>query len=187
MAIVLQFTTDEVSVYSAGGTFEKVYPTGAGARTFVFGAASAAEEMIDRLRLSNVDLECTPHLFKDSLDMTDADRAIIAAWCAAEPADALVVIHGTDTMVETAKYLASCQLPKTIILTGSLQPACVQGSDAESNFVSAILASRLMGRGIWICMHGQLFPYDGCRKNPETGYFEAVEPVRSTASNASDA
>jgi predicted RNA-binding protein YlxR (DUF448 family) len=68
-----------------------------------------------------------------------------------------------------------------------LQPACVQDSDAESNFVSAILASRLMGRGIWICMHGQLFPYDGCRKNPKNGYFETIVPVRSTAPNASGA
>ncbi|MEY2640792.1 MAG: hypothetical protein RL150_185 [Candidatus Parcubacteria bacterium] len=174
--IEIKQTPEDVAVFSAGGTFEKVYPKGAGARDLVFGDSSAAEEMVQRLGLYGVTVDYMPHQAKDSLDMTDADRSMIAAFCVEDSDKCIVIIHGTDTMVETARYLASFEIPKTIVLTGSLQPACMKGSDAEGNFVSAVLASRLMGRGVWICMHGELFPYDSCRKNPDTGYFESLPP-----------
>ena len=42
----------------------------------------------------------------DSLEMTDADRETILANCRQAHEKRIVITHGTDTMVETARVLA---------------------------------------------------------------------------------
>lgn len=110
---------------------------------------------------------------KDSIYVTDEDRALIRATILAQPSAHILVTHGTDTMVETA--LALRDIPdKTILLTGALNPARFQGSDAVFNIGCAIGAVQTLGTGVWISMNGQVFAPDKVRKNRAENRFEAT-------------
>ncbi len=163
-----------VSVLSFGGTFEKVYGNGSGVRDLSFPETSAVTMIVARLGLQGLGVTYERRFALDSLDMKDSDRDWVANWCNSQNSNRCIVIHGTDTMVNTAKVLAEKCSEKVIILTGALQPACMKGSDAEFNFASAIMAARLCPPGVYIVMGGDLFQWDNCRKNPQTGHFEPI-------------
>lgn len=155
---------------ATGGTFDKVYDPIAG--TLAFDQTHVAS-IIERARLAGqVSIE-VPFLM-DSLDMGDAHRAAILECCrtAAEPA--VVVIHGTDTMVDTARVLGAAELPATIVLTGAMVPLDIAGSDALFNLGFAIGCARCLPSGVWVAMNGVAHRWDAVRKNREAGVFEAV-------------
>src|SRR5690606_6618006 len=115
----------KLRIFTTGGTIDKVY----------FDAKSeyeVGEPVIGRILHdagAAFDVEITELLKKDSLDLDDADRARIREAVAADPAERVLITHGTDTMAETGKALLG--IPgKTIVLTGSLSPARFQNSDA---------------------------------------------------------
>ena len=112
----------------------------------------------------------------DSLEMTDDDRQIIAHNCKKSDADRILVTHGTDTIVSTAKYLASQAIEeKTIVLTGALIPyAFGMSSDGFFNLGSALAFVQVLPPGVYIVMNGRYFLWDNVRKNRETGYFENI-------------
>lgn len=161
-----------IEIFSTGGTFEKIYGTGAGITNFTFPVHSSVEEMIYRFGLTDVTVTYQQEAAKDSLNMIDLDRALIADWCATRRRS--VVIHGTDTMIETARVIARRCSGNLVILTGSSQPACMRNSDAEFNLGSAIIAAQMPVSGVYIAMNGRLFKWDTCKKNPVTGYFEPL-------------
>ena len=112
-------------------------------------------------------------LRKDSLDMTDSDRALIRERVAAEPASRIVVTHGTDTMILTA--LALKGIPgKTIVLTGSMQPARLRVTDAGFNLGTAVAAAQTLPPGVYIAMNGRIFNPDTSRKNVAGHRFEEM-------------
>ncbi|MFA7308757.1 MAG: asparaginase domain-containing protein [Patescibacteria group bacterium] len=165
-----------VHILSTGGTFEKVYGSGKGVRDFSFPKTSAAQEIITRCSIPFVTISYDHQDAMDSLDMMDHHRKGIVRWCQKQDTDRSVIIHGTDTMIKTGKYLATHGLGKrhTVVLTGALQPACVKGSDADLNLGSAIMVARIGPYGIFIVMNGMIFPWNLCKKNPKTGNFEAL-------------
>ncbi|NOQ41886.1 MAG: asparaginase, partial [Desulfuromusa sp.] len=120
------------------------------------------------------DYRITPLLRKDSLDLNAADRKLIKEAVNKSPADKIVITHGTDTMIKTAGYLQGIA-GKTIILTGSMQPARFRFTDAIYNIASAITAVQLLPEGIWIAMNGQIFDPKKSRKNVEMNRFETTE------------
>jgi L-asparaginase len=111
---------------------------------------------------------------KDSLDMTDDDRAEILTACAASPCRSIVITHGTDSMVKTAAFIAAKTLAKTIVLTGAAQPARMRDSDADFNlgFAAGIALSK--PPGVYVAMNGSAFAWNKVRKNPDSGVFEAI-------------
>jgi L-asparaginase len=110
---------------------------------------------------------------KDSLELTDADRASIAARAAQAPERRIVITHGTDTMTETARVLAA--IPgKTIVLTGALSPARFAETDAPFNLGMAFAAAQTAPPGVWIAMSGQVFDGLKVRKDREAGRFMAI-------------
>lgn len=111
---------------------------------------------------------------KDSLELTDDDRAEIARRAAAAPEMRIVVTHGTDTMTETAKALAAAVPGKTIVLTGALSPARFAETDAPFNLGMAFAAAQTCGAGVWIAMSGQVFDGLKARKDREAGRFVAL-------------
>lgn len=114
-----------------------------------------------------------PILRKDSLHITDADRELVRDTIAAQAARHVLVTHGTDSMVETAKVLAD--IPgKTILLTGALNPARFRGSDAEFNIGTAVGAVQSLPAGVWIAMNGRIWDPARVRKNIEANRFEAI-------------
>jgi L-asparaginase len=153
-------------VVTTGGTIDKVY----------FDAKSnyeVGESVVgDLLRQAqvNVPFEMLAVLRKDSLEITDADRASIRERIAARPERRVVVTHGTDTMTETAKALAGLG-QRTIVLTGSLSPARFAQTDAVFNVGMAVAAVQALPPGVYIVMNGQIFPGDGVRKDRERNRF----------------
>lgn len=109
---------------------------------------------------------------KDSLELTDADRAAIVERARQAPERRIVITHGTDTMTETAKVLAS--IPgKTMVLTGALSPARFAETDAPFNLGMAFAAAQTAPPGVWIAMSGQVFDGLKVKKDRAAGRFVA--------------
>lgn len=110
---------------------------------------------------------------KDSLELTDDDRALIAETARTAPETRIVVTHGTDTMTDTARALAEIG-GKTIVLTGALAPARFAESDASFNLGMAFAAAQLAPPGVWIAMSGQVFDGLKVRKDRAAGKFVGI-------------
>ena len=110
---------------------------------------------------------------KSSYEMTDADRETIRQAVTASPENEIVITHGTDTMVDTARVLHT--IPnKTIVLTGALSPALFKNSDAMFNIGAALTAAQTKLAGVYIAMNGVIFDYDKVRKDVENNRFMAL-------------
>lgn len=156
-------------IFTTGGTIDKVY----------FDAKSeyeVGEPVVGRiLHDAGVTFDFTVKelLKKDSLDLTDEDRAAIRAAVEADPAERILITHGTDTMPETGRALVG--IPgKTIVLTGSLSPARFQSSDAVFNIGCAIGAVQSLPPGVYVVMNGRVFKADRVRKNRQANRFEEI-------------
>ena len=157
-------------IIATGGTFDKHYNELNG--TLVF-AESHLPAVIKRARLTiAVELEILPLL--DSLDMHDADRERVRASCRAAPEKAIVIVHGTDTMKETAAVLGSAALEKTIVLTGAMIPYSIANSDAMFNLGFASAAAQILPAGVYVAMNGQVFAWDNVTKNRAAGVFQPL-------------
>jgi L-asparaginase len=154
---------------ATGGTFDKRYDPLTG--TLVF-RESAAPDMLRRARVTaNVAFEQLPPL--DSLDMGDVDRHRILTSCRHATEAQIVVLHGTDTMQDTATVLGNAGLKKTIVLTGAMVPYAFSDSDALFNLGYALAAAQCLPEGVYIAMNGQVFGWDKVAKNRDAGVFEA--------------
>ncbi len=111
----------------------------------------------------------------DSCDMTDEDREIIVKNCENVPEKKIIITHGTDTIVETAKILANSITDKTIILTGAMIPYTFGSSDGLFNLGSAIAFVQTLPVGVFIAMNGRYFKWDNVRKNKKIGEFEEID------------
>lgn len=154
-------------VITAGGTIDKVY----------FDAASTYEvgepQIGPLLRDSNVtfDFVVESVLQKDSLAMTDDDRALIRARVEASPEKHILITHGTDTMTATAAKLQGIA-DKTIVFTGAMQPARFRDSDAVFNVGCAVGALQVLPPGVYIAMNGVVSAADKVKKNRAASRFE---------------
>jgi len=163
---------DRIRIFVTGGTFDKQYNELTGRLAF---NETHVPEMLRRGRC-RLDVSIETLMMIDSLDMTDADRAVIAQACRRSAERHIVVTHGTDTMVETSRALASGleALDKTIVVTGAMIPFAFGSSDGLFNLGSALSFAQVLPPGVYVAMNGRCFQWDRVRKNVETGIFEAV-------------
>lgn len=160
-----------IRLLSTGGTFDKEYNELTGA---LFFRRSQVPEMLARGRC-RLDIEIDPIMAIDSLEMADADRARIIERCRVCPERAIVITHGTDTMVETAHAIAAAGLTdKTIVLTGAMVPYAFGSSDGLFNLGSALSFAQVLPPDVYVAMNGTVFRWDECKKNRQTGTFETV-------------
>jgi len=162
-----------IRILVTGGTFDKEYNELNGSLYF---QDTHLPEML-RLGRSRLDVSVRTLMMIDSLEMTDADRALIVEQCRQASESRLLITHGTDTMVETARALATAQIPesgKTIVLTGAMIPYAFGSSDGLFNLGSALSFVQVLPPGVYIAMNGRYFLWDCVRKNKETGVFEAT-------------
>lgn len=158
----------DLKIFCTGGTFDKIY----------FDALSdykIGEPQIEWImKQANVDFDYTIEsiLKKDSLEISDEDRALIVAAVSADYCQRIIITHGTDTMPQTARALQSVT-DKTIVLLGAMQPARFRDSDALFNSGFAVAAAKLLPAGVYVAMNGQVFNADQVQKNREAGIFEA--------------
>ncbi len=159
-----------VCVIVTGGTFDKEYDELRGTLNF---RQSHVAEMLQRGRC-HLDVTIDVLLMVDSLDMTDAQRGTIVAACRTCAESQIVITHGTDTMVETARALAVAVPEKTIVLTGAMVPYAFGSSDGLFNLGSALSFVQTLPPGVYVAMNGRWFAWNNVRKNREAGVFEAL-------------
>ena len=162
-----------IRILVTGGTFDKEYDELTGR---LFFRDTHVQEML-RLGRARLELAVETVMMIDSLDMDDAGRATIVARCRDAAERAIVVTHGTDTMVETARALAAAfpaDAGKTIVLTGAMIPYAFGSSDGLFNLGSALSFVQALPAGVYIAMNGRCFAWDHVSKNRQTGTFEEV-------------
>ena len=160
----------QITIFTTGGTIDKVYFDAKGG--YEVGVPMVQRILADARVL--VEVSVTELLRKDSLQMTDADREVIRQALEDSAVTRIVVTHGTDTMIETARVLKGVR-DRTIVLTGALQPARFTDSDAPFNLGMAVAAVQTLPAGVYVVANGTVFPGDRVRKNRELNRFEAVE------------
>lgn len=158
-----------IAIFTTGGTIDKVYFD---AKGHYHVGSPMVRELLVNARLPVIP-EIVELLRKDSLEMTDDDRALIRAAVSACQAERILVTHGTDTMVETARALEGIA-GKTIVLTGALQPGRFADSDAAFNLGLAFGAVQLCSAGVYVVANGQVFLAGKVRKNQDLNRFEAL-------------
>jgi L-asparaginase len=109
---------------------------------------------------------------KDSRFITDDDVRLIIDRCQSSEEDKILMTHGTYTLAKTAKVLGAKNLPKTIVLFGSMVPINRDDSDALFNLGNAFMAVKLLPHGVYVVSNGMIFAWDNVRKNDEGKYFE---------------
>ena len=164
---------NDIQVFVTGGTFDKEYNFVNGS---LFFKDTHLPEMLDRGRCT-LDIDIKTLMMTDSLEMTEEDREIIVHNCQRCTSDQILITHGTDTMVETAKVLANASISgKTIVLAGAMIPyAFGNSSDGFFNLGSALAFVQTLKPGIYIAMNGRWFEWDKVRKNTKTGFFEGLQ------------
>lgn len=159
-----------VRLFVTGGTFDKEYDELRGTLDF---RHTHVEEMLRRGR-NGLDVNVEVLMMVDSLDMTAAQRAAIVAACAACTESQIVITHGTDTLVDTARALAAGVDGKTVVLTGAMVPYAFGSSDGLFNLGSALSFVQTLPPGVYVAMNGKWFAWNDVRKNREIGVFEAL-------------
>ncbi|CAN5549240.1 asparaginase domain-containing protein [soil metagenome] len=160
-----------IRIFITGGTFDKEYNEITGQ---LFFKDTHMSELL-KLGRSRIDVEIRTLMMIDSLEMTDADRSLIAQNCLKAAEDKIIITHGTDTMAETAIVLASKGMKKTIVLTGAMIPYKFGSSDGLFNMGSALAFAQSLPHGVYVAMNGRYFNWDNVRKNRQTGGFEELK------------
>ncbi|CAN5721985.1 asparaginase domain-containing protein [soil metagenome] len=160
-----------IRILVTGGTFDKEYDELTGRLYF------RDTHVPDMLRRGRCRLEVSVDtvMMVDSLDLDDEGRGEIVRRVGDAAERAIVVTHGTDTMVETAAALAAAKLDaKTVVLTGAMVPYAFGSSDGLFNLGSALSFVQVLPPGVYIAMNGQHFDWNRVRKNRIGGVFEAI-------------
>ena len=155
-------------ILSTGGTIDKVYFDALS--EFQVGEPSVPAILRDAG--IGYPFALTSLMRKDSLELTDDDRAAIRDAVLASDAEAIIVTHGTDTMVRTARHIGRVE-DRTVVLVGAMQPAALRATDAVFNSGFALAAAQLLPPGVWIAMNGEVFAPDAVRKDREAQRFTA--------------
>lgn len=158
-----------IHIITTGGTFDKVYYDALS--EFSIGEPMAGP-LLDEAGVQ-LEYRITGLIRKDSLDMTDADRQLLADTVSNSLETRILVIHGTDTMTQSAEALPA-GLDKTVVFTGAMQPARMRSSDAPFNLGLALGALQCLPAGTYLTMNGRIFNAGQVRKNRAQGRFETL-------------
>ena len=157
-------------ILNTGGTFNKRYDPIRG-ELFVPRDNVAVEKILSTM---NDSIACEGIIYKDSLEMDDDDRAFLANTIAQSDESHIIVIHGTDTMDQSARSVASLELGKVVVFTGAMVPFSIEPIEATANLAMAIGYAKLAGEGVYIAMQGIAGAYTDIVKNRSAGKFEYV-------------
>ena len=159
-----------IQIFITGGTIDKKYNELSGELIF------DKTHIVDMLNRSRCMAETLSEVIflKDSLDIDTQDRDLIINKCNESLSEKILITHGTDTIVETAKQIQSLNMAKTIVLTGSMIPYSISDSDALFNLGFAFSAVQTLKAGVYVCMNGKIFTADKVKKNTNVGIFDEI-------------
>ena len=159
-----------IRVIVTGGTISKEYNP----KTQLLELKrSRIKEMIGEGR-SLAEVKMDELMLKDSLEMTQKDREKILDRCKKSREDRIIVIHGTDTMEDTAKVLGKDIKDKTIVLTGAIEPEVLEEDDSLFNLGGALIAVQLLPKGVYVVMNGKIFDWDNVKKDKDKCIFKEL-------------
>lgn len=160
----------DIRILVTGGTIDKVHDTQTEGLAFAPDGSTHIPELlrVGRCYFPTVELL----MLKDSLLFEDADRQAIATAVERAPEPAVIITHGTGTMGETARFLATRCADKVVVLTGAMRPFSLFASDGEFNLGGAVIAAQMLESGVWGVMNGRVFPADRLDKNVAQGRFD---------------
>ena len=158
-------------MFATGGTFDKEFNEINGE---LFFKETNLYELLE-LGRSQLDVKIETLMMIDSLKMSKNDRNYIVNKCKNEKTNRIIITHGTDTMIETAKILAENIKNKTIILTGAMIPIKFGSSDGLFNLGSALSFIQTLEMGVYITMNGRYFSWNNVHKNKKLGVFERIK------------
>jgi L-asparaginase len=153
-----------------GGTFDKEYNELTGELIF----KDTHVPQILKLGRSKLNIKITKVMLVDSTNINDSDMKVLLKHCKKSKEDKIVIIHGTDMMADTAKFLGNSIKNKTVVLTGAFIPYAFGNSDGLFNLGTALAFVQTLPRGVYISMHGKYYNCDNARKNKHTGEFEEI-------------
>ena len=157
-------------ILNTGGTFNKRYEPKSG-ELFVPVDNKAVDSIIS---VFSDTIVVEGLIYKDSLDMTQDDRELLAQTISQSDEHLIIVLHGTDTMDLSAQYISKFELDKVIVFTGAMVPFSIDAIEATANLSMAIGYARNASNGVYIVMQGVCGFYDKVIKNRELGKFEYV-------------
>ena len=160
-----------IKIFATGGTFDKEYNEINGQ---LFFKETHLNELL-KLGRSQLNVKIETLMLIDSLKMNQKDRNFILEKCANEKTNKIIITHGTDTMIDTAKTLANKITNKIIILTGAMIPIKFGSSDGLFNLGSALSFVQILEPGIYVTMNGRYFHWDNVKKNKKLGIFERIK------------
>lgn len=163
-----------IKIFVTGGTFDKEYDEIEGK---LFFRDTHLPEVL-KLGHCKVELDIRTLMMIDSINMKDTDRAIIVQNCRNAEEERIVITHGTDTMVDTARLLGAAIKDKTIVLTGAMIPYRFGSSDGLFNLGSALAFVQTLPHGVYVAMNGRFFTYDNVVKNKQLGMFEELKVIQ---------
>jgi len=159
----------KIRVITTGGTIDGLEHDSE--KDFPKNHKTLIPDLLKQARIT-LDYDIEEVIAKDSTFINDEDRTLILDKCKSSLEDRIIITHGTETMVETAKYLGEGGLDKTIILLGAVLPANKENSDALFNLGSAVMAVQFLSKGVYIVMNGKVFNWDNVKKDFDKGVFE---------------
>lgn len=161
---------EKIKIIVTGGTFDKEYNELNGELYF---KETHIYEILE-LGRARLNLDIMELMLMDSLQMEEIHRKEILENCLKTTSNKIIITHGTDTMVETATYLANQNINKTIVLTGAMIPYRFGSSDGIFNLGSSLAFVQTLNPGVYVSMNGKIFNWDNVRKNKEIGEFETL-------------
>ncbi len=155
-----------IELITTGGTIEKTYDAHSGTLS---NTGSIVHRMLRRLQLPDTRVHVRELMSKDSLELTEDDRANIAdtVRAIADISDSIVILHGTDTLAETGEALVGTVADARVVLTGAMRPYEMKRSDALQNLTEALLASTVVAPGVYCAFHGNVLAFPGVQKDHE--------------------
>jgi len=159
----------KITFIQTGGSIDKDYPRIKKSYSFEI-SEPAVKRVLEKIN-PNFTYDILELLKKDGLDITKNDRKNILKKCNEIKNDKIIITHGTDTMIDTAKVLSKIK-NKTLILTGSVKPEKFSDSDAPINIGLAIAAVQILPNGIYIAMNGRIYEWNKCRKNSKCNFID---------------
>ena len=172
----LDEVTVKLTILTTGGTIDKTYDEYGGN---LHNVRTVLDEILGSLRLPDLFVRHVTVMHKDSLDMTEEDRQVIleAVRKAIPSSDAVVIVHGTDTLSKTGDVLHGGLLEPSVpvILTGAMRPYEFRDSDAPQNVTEALMAAQLLPPGVYAVIHNRVLSFPGVVKDRKAGEFRSVE------------
>ena len=158
-------------ILNSGGTFNKLYNEVTGELEVPYDNAAIERILFSAQEMYNI----AGIVYKDSLDMDNNDRRMLADIIRESTEETFVIVHGTDTMSLSAEFLDEVFDDRKIILTGAMKPFEIDNIEASLNLGMAIgYAKAVEENGVYICMSGLVKPWESIAKNRSIGKFEVV-------------